>query len=55
MSESFQANKGRPDTSKNGRMKKNQLQLKDEAVRERGRSILSRLGKTQSDKLPEKE
>jgi hypothetical protein len=35
----------RPDTSKNGRMKKNQLQLKNESLKERGRSVLSRLGK----------
>jgi hypothetical protein len=35
----------RPDTSKNGLMKKRQLTLKDESLKERGREILSRLGK----------
>ncbi|MDA5109098.1 MULTISPECIES: hypothetical protein [Brevibacillus] len=37
--------KQRPDTSKNGLMKKRQLLVKDESVKERGRDILSRLGK----------
>jgi hypothetical protein len=37
--------KQRPDTSKNGLMKKRQLLVKDESVKERGRGILSRLGK----------
>ena len=35
----------RPDTSKNGLLKRNQLQVKDESVRERGKEVLSRLGK----------
>jgi hypothetical protein len=35
----------RPDTSKNGRMKKRELQLDNESLKERGRSILARLGK----------
>lgn len=55
MSKSYEANKARPDTSKNGRMKKNQLQVKDESVRERGLNILGRLGKKQSDKPSENE
>ncbi|WNC15742.1 hypothetical protein [Brevibacillus brevis] len=37
--------KGRPDTSKNGMMKKRELALKDESIRQRGRAVLSRLGK----------
>ncbi|MGN7470723.1 hypothetical protein [Brevibacillus sp. SAFN-007a] len=39
---------GRPDTSKNGLMKKRQLALKDEAIKQRGRQVLGRLGKKQS-------
>lgn len=35
----------RPDTSKNGMMKKRQLAVKDESVKARGRQILNRLGK----------
>ncbi|HZG17538.1 MAG TPA: hypothetical protein VE710_21360 [Candidatus Bathyarchaeia archaeon] len=35
----------RPDTSKNGLLKRNQLQVKDESVRARGKEVLSRLGK----------
>lgn len=35
----------RPDTSKNGMMKKRQLEVKAERVRERGRRVLNRLGK----------
>jgi len=40
----------RPDTSKNGMMKKNLLQVKDEKVKERGREVLNRLGKKQEKK-----
>lgn len=36
---------GRPDTSKNGMLKRRELHVKDDAVKERGRAILSRLGK----------
>lgn len=35
----------RPDTSKNGMMKKRQLQVSEERIKERGREVLSRLGK----------
>jgi hypothetical protein len=35
----------RPDTSKNGLMKKRQLQVREEGIRERGRLVLNRLGK----------
>ncbi|WP_421617020.1 hypothetical protein ACAF76_017810 [Brevibacillus sp. TJ4] len=35
----------RPDTSKNGMMKKRQLQVREEQVRERGRQVVNRLGK----------
>jgi hypothetical protein len=35
----------RPDTSKNGMMKKRELSVKDESVKERGRQVLNRLGK----------
>jgi hypothetical protein len=38
----------RPDTSKNGLMKRNQLHVRDEQVKERGRVVLSRLGKRPS-------
>lgn len=37
----------RPDTSKNGLMKKRQLALKDETLKQRGRQVLGRLGKKQ--------
>lgn len=37
----------RPDTSKNGLMKKRQLALKDESIKQRGRQVLGRLGKKQ--------
>ncbi|GED67830.1 hypothetical protein BRE01_15320 [Brevibacillus reuszeri] len=37
--------KARPDTSKNGMMKKRQLAVKDESIKERGRQVLNRLGK----------
>lgn len=40
----------RPDTSKNGMMKKHLLQVKDEKVQERGREVLSRLGKKREKK-----
>ncbi|ERM16678.1 hypothetical protein [Brevibacillus laterosporus] len=33
----------RPDTSKNGMMKKNTLKVREESIRERGRSIVDRL------------
>ena len=33
----------RPDTSKNGMLKRNQLQLREESVKERGRSVVDRL------------
>ncbi|MDF2682122.1 MAG: hypothetical protein K0R47_3312 [Brevibacillus sp.] len=35
----------RPDTSKNGMMKKRELTVKDESIKQRGRAVLSRLGK----------
>jgi len=35
----------RPDTSRNGLMKKRRLQLREEGIRERGRQVLARLGK----------
>lgn len=35
----------RPDTSKNGRMKRRELTVKDESVKQRGRAVVSRLGK----------
>ncbi|WP_139492367.1 hypothetical protein [Brevibacillus dissolubilis] len=50
-----QAPTGRPDTSKNGLMKKNQLGLRDESVKSRGRSILARLDKKTEDPRPEGE
>ncbi|WP_170163356.1 hypothetical protein AAFJ72_03950 [Brevibacillus gelatini] len=37
----------RPDTSKNGLMKKRQLALKDESIKQRSRQVLGRLGKKQ--------
>ncbi|MBY0052033.1 hypothetical protein P4U99_15310 [Brevibacillus agri] len=37
----------RPDTSKNGLMKKRQLALKDESIKQRGQQVLGRLGKKQ--------
>mgnify|MGYP001230767936 CR=1 FL=1 len=40
--------KQRPDTSKNGMMKKRHLQVKEERVKERGRQVLNRLGKKTS-------
>ncbi|USG64876.1 hypothetical protein NDK47_22565 [Brevibacillus ruminantium] len=45
MAEEKDRQKGRPDTSKNGMLKRRELELKDEAIKERGRSILTRLGK----------
>ncbi|QOS99009.1 hypothetical protein JNUCC42_21860 [Brevibacterium sp. JNUCC-42] len=33
----------RPDTSKNGMMKKTSLKVREESIRERGRSIVDRL------------
>jgi len=36
---------GRPDTSKNGMMKKRALSVRDESIKQRGRAVLSRLGK----------
>ncbi|MCR8980473.1 hypothetical protein [Brevibacillus laterosporus] len=33
----------RPDTSKNGMMKKTPLKVREESIRERGRSIVDRL------------
>jgi hypothetical protein len=39
----------RPDTSKNGLMKRNQLDIRRAEVKERGRSVLSRLGKKQQE------
>ncbi len=44
----------RPDTSKNGLLKKNKLRLANESARERGRQILSRLGKARQDQQEEK-
>jgi hypothetical protein len=35
----------RPDTSKNGLLKRRHLQVQDESVKKRGRDVLSRLGK----------
>lgn len=35
----------RPDTSKNGMMKKRELTVKDESIKQRGRAVLNRLGK----------
>ena len=35
----------RPDTSRNGLMKKRQLQVREEGIRERGRQVLNRLVK----------
>jgi hypothetical protein len=40
----------RPDTSKNGMMKKRQLQVREDRVKERGREVLSRLGKKEPKK-----
>ncbi|MGK5510381.1 hypothetical protein [Brevibacillus formosus] len=40
----------RPDTSKNGLMKKRQQDIKDESIKERGRMVLGRLGKKDSKK-----
>ncbi|EST54115.1 hypothetical protein T458_11995 [Brevibacillus panacihumi W25] len=40
----------RPDTSKNGMMKKRPLQVHDDKVKERGREVLSRLGKKREKK-----
>jgi len=37
----------RPDTSKNGRMKRNELDLRRDSVKERGRAVVARLGKKQ--------
>ncbi|MEJ8546360.1 hypothetical protein [Brevibacillus borstelensis] len=45
MAEDKSRREGRPDTSKNGMLKRRELDVKDEAVKERGRAILSRLGK----------
>jgi hypothetical protein len=42
-------NERRPDTSKNGLMKRNQLRVRDEQVKERGRAILSRLGRRNAE------
>ncbi len=44
----------RPDTSKNGLMKKRQLALKDEALKQRGRQVLGYWGKSspRSDFFP---
>ncbi|MGC5325908.1 hypothetical protein [Brevibacillus sp. SYSU BS000544] len=39
----------RPDTSKNGLLKKNQLTVRDDKIRERGRSILKNLGQNRVD------
>ncbi|NGQ96643.1 hypothetical protein G3578_15880 [Brevibacillus sp. SYP-B805] len=36
----------RPDTSKNGLLKRHPLTIRDESVRTRGRAVLSRLGKS---------
>jgi len=38
----------RPDTSKNGMMKKRQLTFKDESIKQRGRQVLNRLGKKEA-------
>ncbi|MED4583335.1 hypothetical protein [Brevibacillus choshinensis] len=35
----------RPDTSKNGMMKKRELTVSDESIKQRGRAVLNRLGK----------
>ncbi|MFY0543835.1 hypothetical protein [Brevibacillus sp. H7] len=43
----------RPDTSKNGRMKRHQLDLRREEIKERGRSVVSRLGKKKREKTDE--
>ena len=40
----------RPDTSKNGMMKKRELTLKDESIKQRGRAVLGRLGKKDGPK-----
>lgn len=45
MAEEKNEREGRPDTSKNGMLKRRELHVKDDAVKERGRAILSRLGK----------
>ncbi|QQE73883.1 hypothetical protein KDJ56_18725 [Brevibacillus composti] len=45
MTEEKNREKGRPDTSKNGMLKRRELDVRDEAIKERGKGILSRLGK----------
>ncbi len=43
----------RPDTSKNGLMKRNELNVRRDDIRERGKSVLSRLGQKQQKKTDE--
>lgn len=40
----------RPDTSKNGMMKKRPQEIKDDSIKERGRMVVSRLGKKEPKK-----
>lgn len=44
----------RPDTSKNGLLKRHQLEVKDESIRARGKDVLSRLGKGKKEQQHEK-